>query len=97
MYQIVRTISFCIRAWLCYKTIDNIPIFENYLLNNMILEILSLYVILMIISRSIVGIVYNRGEAPVIGSLLYFIVYVVCLFILYGIMLFLTKVGILPF
>ena len=29
MYKLISGISFLIRAWLCYNTIDNIPIFVN--------------------------------------------------------------------
>jgi len=32
MYQLLRVISFFIRAYLCYCTIDNIPILANPIL-----------------------------------------------------------------
>ena len=96
MYRIIRLISFAIRSYLCYLTIDNIPIFENYLLNSMFLEVCSLYTILMIVSRLEVGIFYSRGENPVNGSIMYFFVYLVNLGVLYLIMLVLTRVGVLP-
>lgn len=96
MYKIIRLTSFAIRSYLCYLTIDNIPIFENYLLNSMFLEVCSLYTILMIVSRLEVGIFYNSGEAPVLGSIMYFGFYLVNLGVLYLIMLVLTRVGVLP-
>ena len=96
MYKFVSLISFAIRSYLCYLTIDNIPIFENYLLNSMFLEVCSLYTILMIVSRLEVGIFYSRGEAPVLGSIIYFGVYLFNLGVLYLAMLGLTKVGVLP-
>jgi len=96
MYRLVSSISFLIRAWLCYNTIDNIPILANPIANSILLEVISLYTILMIISRKIVGIFYKTGEAPTFGAILYFVVYLVNLGIMYMIMLLLTKNGILP-
>lgn len=96
MYKIVSLISFLIRAWLCYNSIDNIPILKNHIANNILLEVISLYTILMLISRAIVGTFYKKGEAPIFGAVAYFFVYLVNLGIMYGIMLVLTKIGILP-
>lgn len=96
MYKIVSLISFLIRAWLCYNSIDNIPILKNNIANNILLEVISLYTILMLISRAIVGTFYKKGEAPIFGTVAYFFVYLVNLGIMYGIMLVLTKIGILP-
>lgn len=96
MYKIVSLISFLIRAWLCYNSIDNIPILKNHIANNILLEVISLYTILMLISRAIVRTFYKKGEAPIFGAVAYFFVYLVNLGIMYGIMLVLTKIGILP-
>lgn len=96
MYRIVSLISFLIRVWLCYNSIDNIPILKNPIANNILLEVISLYTILMLISRAIVGTFYKKGEAPIFGAVAYFFVYLVNLGIMYGIMLVLTKIGILP-
>lgn len=96
MYQIISFISFCIRAWLCYNTIDNIPILSNPIANSILLEVVSLYTILMIISRAIVGTFYKHGDALVFGAIAYFFIYIINLGIMYLLMLILTKVGILP-
>ena len=96
MYKLISGISFLIRAWLCYNTIDNIPILANPIANSILLEVISLYSILMLISRKNVGISYKSGDAPVIGAILYFLVYLVNLGIMYIIMIVLTKIGILP-
>lgn len=96
MYKIISTISFIIRAWLCYNTIDNIPILANPIANNILLEVISLYTILMIISRIIVGMFYARGENPAFGSVLYFFVYLINLGLIYILMLILTKFNLLP-
>ncbi len=96
MYKLISGISFLIRAWLCYNTIDNIPILANLIANSILLEVISLYTILMLISRKIVGIFYKTGEAPTFGAILYFFVYLINLVIMYLIMILLTKIGILP-
>lgn len=96
MYKLVSSISFLIRVWLCYNTIDNIPIFANPIANSILLEVISLYTILMLISRKIVGIYYKSGEAPIFGVILYFIIYLINLGIMYMIMIVLTKIGLLP-
>ncbi len=96
MYQFIKSISFLIRLYLCYYTIDTIPILKNPIANNIFLEIVSLYTILMLISRAIVGTFYKSGDAPIFGAIAYFFVYVVNLEIMYGIMLLLTKIGFLP-
>lgn len=96
MYPIISFISFCIRAWFCYNTIDNIPILSNPIANSILLEVVSLYTILMVISRAIVGTFYKRGDAPVFGAIAYFFIYIINLGIMYLLMLILTKVGILP-
>lgn len=96
IYQLVSGFSFLIRAWLCYHTIDNIPILKNPIANNMLLEIISLYTILMVISRLEVSIVYKKGSAPTLGAILYFFIYLINLGIMYIVMSGLTAVGILP-
>lgn len=96
LYKIISLISFAIRSYLCYLTIDNIPIFENYFLNSMFLEVCSLYTLLWFISRLEVGIFYSKGESPVLGSIMYFGIYLFNLGVLYLAMLGLTKVGVLP-
>jgi len=96
VYVILSAISFLIRAWLCYCTIDKIPIFENYFLNTIWGEVIPVYTILMIISRAIVSTFYKRGEAPVFGVIAYFFVYLGILGITYVLLLLLTKFGVLP-
>ena len=74
MYKLISGISFLIRAWLCYNTIDNIPILANPIANSILLEVISLYTILVLISRKIVGIFYKAGDAPTFGAILYLII-----------------------
>lgn len=96
MYKIVSTISFLIRAYLCYCTIDKIPILKNPIANTILLEVISMYTILMLITRAIVGTFYRKGEAPTFGAVAYFFIYLINLGITYGILYGLTYLEILP-
>lgn len=96
MYPLVSVISLIIRVYLCYKTIESVPILSNPIANSIWWEVVPVYTILMLICRKIVGLFYSSGEAPVFGAIAYFIVYMVVLFIVYVSMLILTKFGVLP-
>ena len=96
MYQLLSLFSFLIRGYLCYCTIDNIPILANPILNSSLGEVISLYTILWAISYFVVGRFYDKGSEPLLGVILYFIVYVVILGITYLLLLLLTFLGILP-
>ena len=96
MYKIVKLISLIIRAYLCYRTIDNIPILANPIANTILLEVVLTYTVLMIVTRTTVGKFYTKGENPTFGAILYFFIYLIYLGILYGILLFLTYMKFLP-
>lgn len=97
MYQIVSGISFLIRAYLCYLTIDNIPIFENHLMNNLFFEAFSFYTLLLIISRITVSFFYVKGvDSPYKGCGLYFVIYIAYMLILFFIISLLTFFRVLP-
>lgn len=98
MYKLLSGISLLARIYLCYVTIDTIPIFANELVNYMVLEILSLYTILRIITYFENKVIINRLDikSSCVRVFIYFIIYCLNLAILYGIMSLLTKYGILP-
>ncbi len=96
MYELVKLISFVIRSYLCYFTIDNIPILADPIANTILLEVISMYTILMIITRKTVGKFYTKGENPTLGAILYFVIYLIYLGIAYAILLGLTWFKILP-
>lgn len=96
MYKFISTLSFITRAYLCYCTIDNIPILANSMANTILLEVISTYTILMVITRATVGKFYTKGENPTFGAILYFFIYLIYLVILYAILLFLTFIKFLP-
>lgn len=96
-YPFVATASFLIRAYLCYLTIDKIPIILDPILKELVSEIFSLYTFLMIISRLTTSLFYTKGiDSPYKGCGIYFIIYICYLFILFLIMLILTFFKILP-
>ena len=97
MYEIISGISFLVRAYLCYLTIDNIPIFENHLLNSVFLESFSLYTLLWAVSRIITSFFYEKGtDSSYKGCFVYFIIYIINLIVLFGIMALLTFLKVLP-
>ncbi len=96
MYQLISGVSFIIRAYLCYKTIESVPILANPFANSILWEVIPFYTVLMAISRNIVSLFYSKGEAPTLGAIAYFFVYLVVLGITYIVMLLLTKFCILP-
>ena len=50
MYKTLSGLSFIVRAYLCYLTIDTIPIMEDEFLNTVLLETVSLYTILLLVT-----------------------------------------------
>lgn len=96
MYKIIRDASYLIRFWFAYLTIEQVSIFKSELATYFWGEVISIYFILMLISRGIVGTFYSRGEDPVFGALAYFVVYCIILFLYWVTLLFLTWIGILP-
>lgn len=96
MYKILSELSLLLRMYLCYLTIDNIPILKNELWNYVLLEVISLYTILRILTYFEVGRLYDKGDNSVFGVIAYFFVYLINLGVMYLVMLVLTNVGILP-
>lgn len=96
MYKILSELSLLLRMYFCYLTIDNIPILKNQLWNYVLLEVISLYTILRIITYFEVRRFYDKGSCSELGVIAYFFIYLFNLGILYAIMLILTKVGFLP-
>ena len=98
MYKILSLLSFGIRSYLCYVTIETTPIFANSLLAYSIDQIISLYTVLRILSYFIVGKVfrYERGSDPVVGVILYFFTHAVLVLITWGILAILTALSVMP-
>lgn len=97
MYELVSTISFIIRFYLGYKTVETIPIFENHLFNSIWAEAIPTYTILWAISFFITGIFYEKGRDHWLkGCILYFAIHCLLLLLIYLVLLLLSHFSILP-
>ena len=97
-YGVFSALSRLLRGLLCYLTIETTPIFENSLIAYGIDQIVSLYTIMWLISYTIVGqgFGYRRGDDSIIGSVLYFVVYIIITLLTWGILAILTALGVIP-
>ena len=98
VYPIVSGLSFLIRAYLCYLTIEQIPIIDNPVLSYLIGEIISLYSILWIFSYFTNSVIINKYDirSSTARACCYFPIYMVYLAVLYGVLVILSVVGVLP-
>lgn len=97
MYKLLSSLSYIIRFWLAYVTIEKISIFKSDIINYFWGEVFSIYTILMIISYFITSKFYSKKDMPSsIGVIIYFFIYCILLFLYWLILLFLTWIGILP-
>lgn len=98
MYSFVRSISFILRVYLCYCTIDNVPIIEDPLRQELFSEIISLYTILWALSYYTNGIIIREFQiqSATIRAIFYFFIYLIYMFIMFGILKLLTLLNILP-
>ena len=98
MYQFARLLSLGIRICICYITIETTPIFADEAIEWIAGQIVSIYSILWFISYNTVGIVfdYKRGDWPVLGVILYAIIYIPLALLTWGILWGLTIFKVLP-
>mgnify|MGYP004651756119 CR=1 FL=1 len=98
MYSIISALSFIIRAYLCYITIDTVPIISNPLIQYLLTEIVSLYTILWVLSYATNGALIRKYniQSKTIRAFFYFFIYVAYLFVMFGILKLLTFVRVIP-
>ena len=98
MYQLVRSISFMIRAYLCYCTIDTVSIIKEPLIQELILEFFSMYTLLWACSYFTNRKIIREFEihSSTERAILYFFIYLIYLFVLFGILKVLTWMNVLP-
>ena len=98
MYQLISSLSFIIRAYLCYITIDTVPIISNPLIQYLLAEIVSLYTILWAFSYVTNGLLIEKYNihSETARAIFYFGIYLVYLFVMYGILELLTWMNIIP-
>lgn len=97
MYKLLSSLSYIIRFWLAYVTIEKVSIFKSDIINYFWGEVFSIYTLLLIISYFLTGKFYSKNDMPSsIGVIIYFFIYCILLFLYWLILLFLTWIGILP-
>ncbi len=97
MYKLLSSLSYIIRFWLAYVTIEKVSIFKSDIINYFWGEVFSIYTLLMIISYFITSKFYSKNDMPSsIGVIIYFFIYCILLFLYWLVLLFLTWIGILP-
>lgn len=99
MYPIVSSLSFIIRFWLCYITIETLPIFSNEAIEWILGQVISIYTIFRLICYPAVGIIARKMEikSSTANSVIYFFLYLPLIGIYWLVLLILTHVvGILP-
>lgn len=99
MYPLVSSLSLIIRFWLCYITIETLPIFSNGAIEWVLGQVISIYTIFRLICYPTVGMIAKKMEieSATAKSIMYFILYLPLAGIYWMVLLFLTHViGVLP-
>lgn len=99
MYKLVKVLGHIVTYFACAITIDKINVTESIILNyfiispmiNELLWILSYYTCNKIIYQKL------NIDIPAVGSIGYTILYVIYAFIIFGILIVLKLIGIIPF
>lgn len=99
MYPIVSTASILARFYLCYITIEQLPIFANGNINFVFGQVISIYTIFRLICYPIVGAIASKFsiQSATAKSILYFLLYLPLVGLYWVVLLLLTHVfGALP-
>lgn len=97
MYILISRLSFIIRFYVCYITIEQYPIFQDPSINWIVWQIVSIYTILWIITYTIVWNISARTRVSwTEKSIVYFFIYLGFVVIVYVILFLLTALKILP-
>ena len=94
LYRLVSSLSLLARWYICYQTIERMPIFANTGVGLLFGQVISIYFIFWAISYTAVGKIsgWLRAESPTVKSTLYFFVYLVPLSIYWLTLLVLTHI-----
>lgn len=94
LYRLVSATSLLVRFYLCYITIEQLPIFASNEFNIIVGQIVSVYSVFWAISYIATGIISHRLgiENPTGRSILYFMVYLIPVSIYWLVLLILTNV-----
>lgn len=78
MYPVISLVSLIIRGYLCYLSIEQLPIASNAGINWLIGQIVSIFVIFRIICYFITGVLIEKWDidSSTLKSVIYFFVYI---------------------
>lgn len=98
MYTIISSLSYIIRFFVCYITIEQYSIFQDKTITWILWQTISIYTILLAITYPIVwNIATQNGiKGWTEKSIIYFCIYMILVAILYFILFILTSINILP-
>lgn len=99
MYPIISFASLAIRWYLCYISIETLPIASNAGINWLIGQVLSIYAIFRLICYLITGLLIEKWDidSPTLRSVIYFFVYLPIVGLYWLLLWVLTNVfGVLP-
>ncbi len=99
MYKLVRALGHIVTYFICAITIDKIDVTESFFLSYFIISPIINEILWALAYYTCKKIVYQRFDidVPTIGSIGYTIAYVIYALILFVILMFFKKLGIIPF
>ena len=99
MYKLVKVLGRIVTYFVCAITIDKINVTESFILSYFIISPIINELLLLLSYYTCNKIIYQKLniDIPAIGSIGYTISYVVYALILFGILIALKKLGIIPF
>lgn len=99
MYPVVSSASLIIRWYLCYISIEQLPISSNVGIDWFIGQIVSIFVVFRIICYFITGLLIEKWniDSSTLKSVIYFFVYIPIVVLYWLLLLTLTNIfGVLP-
>lgn len=99
LYNIVSSASLLARIYICYQTVEKMPIFADTSINFVFGQVISIYSILWALCYPTVGYIATTFEieSPTIRSIVYFVLYLLLAGIYLVILFLLTNIfGVLP-
>ena len=99
MYKLVKVLGHIVTYFACTITIDKINVTESIILNYFIISPMINELLWILSYYTCNNIIYQKLniDIPAIGSIGYTISYVVYAFVIFGILIVLRRIGIIPF
>lgn len=99
MYKLVKVLGHIVKYFACTITIDKINVTESIILNYFIISPMINELLWILSYYTCNNIIYQKLniDIPTVGSIGYTILYVIYAFIIFGILIVLKIIGIIPF